>query len=80
LKTDEGDENPHTSFTALNDADGNRTITDDHEVEVILRKDFFELVLRGMGLKKYIEVPMESQKLETLLKSIGAMAVHEGSQ
>ena len=48
----------------------------DYEIEVILKKDFYELVLQGMGLKKYINVPEEIKKLDSLLESIGALTFH----
>ena len=48
----------------------------DYEIEVITKKDFYELVLQGMGLKKYINVPDEIRKLDSLLESIGAFTLH----
>ena len=47
---------------------------DNKEVEVIFRDDFFKLVLADMGLKKYIELPEESEKLSQCLERIGATA------
>ena len=36
---------------------------DNKEVEVIYRDDFFKKVLNDMGLKKYVEIPEETEKI-----------------
>ena len=43
-------------------------------MEVIYRSDFFGQVLSDIGLKKYIDIPEETAKLENCLTKIGAMA------
>ena len=45
----------------------------DFEVDVIYRSDFFGKVLNDIGLRKYIDIPNEMSKLETCLTKIGAM-------
>ena len=56
--------------------DGNITldlIGKDFEEEVIYRADFYSQVLKDMGLKRYIDIPEETAKLDSMLTKIGAL-------
>ena len=37
------------------------------EIEVILHADFYEKMLKMMGLKKYVDIPEEAAKLDEML-------------
>ena len=43
------------------------------EIEVILHSDFYEKMLKMMGLKKYVDIPEEAAKLDEMLTKIGAL-------
>jgi len=46
-------------------------------MEVITKHEFFiNVLLKGLGLKKYADMPSETQKLETLLLQIGALGTY----
>ena len=51
----------------------------DYEEEVIFRSDFYGQVLQDMGLKRYIDLPEETAKLDNCLNVIGAMATDSQS-
>ena len=40
----------------------------DFEEEVIYRSDFYEQILADIGLKRYVDVPEETAKLDNVLK------------
>ena len=40
----------------------------DFEEEVIYRSDFYGQVLADMGLKRYVDIPEETAKLDNMLK------------
>lgn len=42
-------------------------IGSDYEEEVIFRSDFYGRVLTGMGLKRYVDIPQETAKLDNML-------------
>ena len=44
------------------------------EVELILNEDFYGKVLKDMGLKRYVDIPEEAQKLNQMLIEIGALS------
>ena len=70
-------EQPFVSMTVERDSFGRLTLAlagTDHEEEVIYRSDFYGKVLTGMGLKRYIDLPQETAKLDNLLNQIGAMS------
>ena len=60
---------PFVSLTEERDDFGRPTFNSDkdHEEEVILRQDFFGKVLTDMGLKRYVEIPEETQKMDNCL-------------
>ena len=46
---------------------------------MITKREFFEtMLLEGMSLKKFVEMPSEARKLETLLEQIGALVTCGG--
>ena len=50
--------------------DGNATLDlmgKDFEEEVIYRSDFYGQVLTDMGLKRYVDIPQETAKLDNML-------------
>ena len=47
--------------------------SDNGEIEVILHSDFYEKMLKMMGLKKYVDIPEEADKLDDMLTKIGAL-------
>ena len=67
------EEPPFASLTEERDEQNRIQLDPDNkEVEVIYHDDFFKLVLADMGLKKYLEIPEESEKLNQCLERIGA--------
>lgn len=73
------DENepPYTSHKLLKDPLGRvlpQQQQGENEVEILLLEDFYGKVLTDMGLKRYVDIKEEAQKLESILKEIGAMA------
>ena len=69
-------EEPFVSMTVERDNNGYPKFElngKDHEEEVIYRSDFYGKVLTSMGLKRYIDLPQETAKLDNLLGQIGAM-------
>ena len=69
-------EQPFVSMTVERDSSGSPCLTNitDHEEEVIYRADFYGNVLTNMGLKRYVDLPQETAKLDNMLSQIGAMA------
>ena len=64
------------SLTKVRDASGNVIIDKNPgkaEVEIILNDDFYGKVLKDMGLKRYVDIPEEAQKLDKMLIEIGAL-------
>ena len=51
----------------------------DHEEEVIYRSDFYGQVLADMGLKRYVDIPAETAKLDSMLTQIGALVTDSQS-
>ena len=51
----------------------------DYEQEVIYRSDFYGKVLTDMGLKRYIDIPQETAKLDNMLNTIGALTTDSQS-
>ena len=49
--------------------DGNiaKSNQQNREIEVILHADFYEKMLKIMGLKKYVDIPEEAAKLDEML-------------
>ena len=60
----------------MRDSQGNAIpdLNRSNEVEIILNDDFYGKVLKDMGLKRYVDIPEEAQKLEQMLIEIGALA------
>ena len=74
-------QNTEETFVPLytqRDYNGNKITDGDTskvEVDVIKNQDFFEEVLMEMGLKRYVDLPEEAEKLEQMLEKIGALAI-----
>ena len=49
------------------------------EEEVIFNDNFYGVVLTDMGLKRFTDIPEESEKLQETLKRIGALAMTKSS-
>ena len=63
-------EQPFVSMTVERDSFGRPTLAlagSDPEEEVIYRSDFYGKVLTSMGLKRYIDLPQETAKLDNML-------------
>ena len=74
---DDSLEPPFVSLTIERDQNGQPVVDiddKDQDEEVIYRSDFYGKVLMDMGLKKYIDLPEETAKLDACLQTIGAMA------
>ena len=54
-------------------------IGSDFEEEVIFRSDFYGRVLADMGLKRYVDIPQETAKLDNMLTQIGALVTDSQS-
>lgn len=80
---DEGaPEPPFLSMTVERDFYGNalqEVIGSDFEEEVIFRSDFYGRVLADMGLKRYVDIPQETAKLDNMLTQIGALVTDSQS-
>lgn len=77
MDDDDEQDLPFVSMTEERDAYGNLTFDNvgkDFEQEVIYRSDFYGRVLTDMGLKRYIDLPEETAKLDNMLNTIGALA------
>ena len=63
------------SLTYNSQMDGNvaKNNRQNREIEVILHADFYEKMLKMMGLKKYVDIPEEAAKLDEMLTQIGAL-------
>ena len=63
-------------LSTMRDSQGNPIpdLNRSNEVEIILNDDFYGKVLKDMGLKRYVDIPEEAQKLEQMLIEIGALA------
>ena len=73
---------PFTSLTVERDAQGRPQLEigkKDFEEEVIYRSHFYDKVLTDMGLKRYIDLPQETAKLDSILTQIGALVTDSQS-